>query len=581
MRKPIQFALAAALSLMCVAGLSGVVHSEEDTKLISGKLNLEKDTIVSNVSVYGQDLTGLSLEEATEIAEKPMLDLVQSELQIKAEKNEANVWGIDIKDLGVSWNKPFVEEQLAGAVLQGKLLDRYKMAKDYQASPLAVDTELKIDENAILAKVNEELATWNTEPVDAQVTARVGSVTEWTQTGESRQTIVTPGSNGYHYDFSGCIQEFVDNARQGIVEDSGIIVLTPYEEELIPNFTTERAEGFSVIGFCKTEYAIPVDTSTINREANLITGVSFLDGRRFAPGELISALDLYHECTAENGYKIAGTYANGGHSDELGGGLCQVTTTIYDAVLEAELEVVYRRAHSSLISYVNPSLDAMVHPQSGQDFQFRNSSSDDIILEGAIDKHSQWIYIWILGHEDHAPGHKVVYESCLDGITVAGLNQNVDPGLGVGWKSRNFTVSAYPMNGATSHLVKHVYEDDVEVSATIISHDVYRPMTGTVNVAPDCEVRVVTNGDRGRSYTDMQTFFKNGVSVGANPATWSPEERASFNASMASIGASNGFTWPDSGSAFSFDGRQLLSDEIAPPEEEAEEGEAEEEKAEE
>ena len=73
------------------------------------------------------------------------------------------------------------------------------------------------------------------------------------------------------------------------------------------------------------------------------------------PGEEFSAYEVVAPFTAENGYAMAGSYLNGETVDSMGGGICQVSTTLYNAVLRAELEVTERSPHSMTVSYVELS----------------------------------------------------------------------------------------------------------------------------------------------------------------------------------------------------------------------------------
>ncbi|MEI3197503.1 MAG: VanW family protein [Lachnospiraceae bacterium] len=63
---------------------------------------------------------------------------------------------------------------------------------------------------------------------------------------------------------------------------------------------------------------------------------------------------------AENGYELAGAYENGTTVESYGGGVCQVSTTLYNAVIRAELDITERSAHSMLVTYVEPSMDAAI-----------------------------------------------------------------------------------------------------------------------------------------------------------------------------------------------------------------------------
>ena len=96
--------------------------------------------------------------------------------------------------------------------------------------------------------------------------------------------------------------------------------------------------------------------------------------------------------TAENGYAMAGSYLNGEVVDSMGGGICQVSTTLYNAVLRAELEVVERSPHSMTVHYVELSEDAAI-AGTYKDFKFKNSTDYPIyakkvahgILDGECD----------------------------------------------------------------------------------------------------------------------------------------------------------------------------------------------------
>ena len=89
------------------------------------------------------------------------------------------------------------------------------------------------------------------------------------------------------------------------------------------------------------------------------------------PGDTFSAYEVVSPFTEENGYYMAGSYLNGKVVDSLGGGICQVSTTLYNAVLLAELEIVERAPHSMIVNYVEPSSDAAI-AGTYKDFKFKN-----------------------------------------------------------------------------------------------------------------------------------------------------------------------------------------------------------------
>jgi vancomycin resistance protein YoaR len=114
----------------------------------------------------------------------------------------------------------------------------------------------------------------------------------------------------------------------------------------------ELAEITDLIGSYTTNFA----SSSAGRAKNVITGVSKVDGTILYPGEEFDLAKTVSPFTQENGYELAGAYQNGTVVESFGGGICQVATTLYNAVIRAELEITMRFNHSMLVHYVEPSM---------------------------------------------------------------------------------------------------------------------------------------------------------------------------------------------------------------------------------
>ena len=132
----------------------------------------------------------------------------------------------------------------------------------------------------------------------------------------------------------------------------------------------------SVLGSFSTTYR---DSST-SRSSNLSNGASKINGTVIYPGETFSAYEELHPFTEANGYSAAGAYLNGMVVDSIGGGVCQVTTTLYNALLLAEVSITERAPHSMTVSYVEPSMDAAI-AGTYTDLKFRNDSNAPIYID--------------------------------------------------------------------------------------------------------------------------------------------------------------------------------------------------------
>lgn len=121
-------------------------------------------------------------------------------------------------------------------------------------------------------------------------------------------------------------------------------------------------------------------TGTSTRIANVGVAAELSNGVILMPGEVYSYYENSGPYNQSNGYGVATAYVGGQTVSEVGGGVCQISSTIYYAVLHTDLEIVSRRNHQFTIDYLPPGMDATVYSDL-TDFQFRNSSEYPIKLE--------------------------------------------------------------------------------------------------------------------------------------------------------------------------------------------------------
>lgn len=213
-------------------------------------------------------------------------------------------------------------------------------------NPLELITEEQspkpIDIDAIYTEIHKE-------PVDAYYT--------------QNPYRVFPSENGLDFEIS------MEEVKQ-LLQDEKDEYTIPLKI-LYPNVTTNMigTEAFpDLLSDFSTKYA----ASNKNRTTNLILAANKINGTVLMPGETFSYNKVVGERTIEAGYKEAPIYVNGKVEDGLGGGICQITTTLYNAVLYANLEVTERSNHQFIPSYANASRDATV-VYGAIDFKFKNN----------------------------------------------------------------------------------------------------------------------------------------------------------------------------------------------------------------
>ena len=142
--------------------------------------------------------------------------------------------------------------------------------------------------------------------------------------------------------------------------------------------------------------------------ANIENSASKLNGLLVAPGEEVSVNSKFEPYTAENGYQSGGTFENGEIVQSIGGGICQTSSTLYNALLYAEVKVTERYNHQMLVTYVDPSRDATISDTS-QDLCFLNDTGNYIhIIAYAGDGVCN---MTIYGIEYRDPRRSVEYQS--------------------------------------------------------------------------------------------------------------------------------------------------------------------------
>ena len=269
---------------------------------------------------------------------------------------------------------------------------------------------------------------------------------------------VYPSSNGLDFDIS------VDEAKQ--------MVSTPSEtytiplKTLYPDVTTNEigTEAFpDKLATYSTSYA----SSNANRSTNIALAASKINGTVLMPGEEFSFNGTVGKRTAANGFKTATVYSNGQVTTDYGGGICQVSSTLYNTVLKANLEITNRVNHTFTVGYVPIGLDATVSWGS-PDFKFKNSRNYPVKIVATTSNKRLTISVYGLKEDVEYEVELVSYKT---GTVPYSTVYTTDSSLGKG-KTK---VVQSGSNGATSVAYKILKLNGQKVSRTLLSKDTYSP----------------------------------------------------------------------------------------------------------
>lgn len=175
--------------------------------------------------------------------------------------------------------------------------------------------------------------------------------------------VVHPSENGLDFAIS------LDDAKNLLQEEKDEYVIPL--KVLYPSVTTNMI-GTEAFPDLLSEFSTKYAASNKNRTTNLILASKKINGTVLMPGETFSYNKVVGARTIAAGYKEAPIYVSGRVEDGIGGGICQITTTLYNAVLYANLDIVERSNHQFVPSYAGPSRDATV-VYGAIDFKFKNN----------------------------------------------------------------------------------------------------------------------------------------------------------------------------------------------------------------
>lgn len=247
--------------------------------------------------------------------------------------------------------------------------------------------------------------------------------------------------------------------------------------ETEPNVTTDSlAKYIRKQGYFETDY----EKSTEQRKSNIRLALQKINGTKLESGEEFSFNNIVGERTAENGFKEAKVILGGEYENGVGGGICQASTTLYNAAVRAGLDITEVNPHSLPASYVPLSLDAMVS-WGYSDLKFVNNSDGPVYIQTKADDKKVSVTIYgntLLDGQKIVPKSELIKKIPHMGDKVV-QDTNGEYKDKIMFKGEYIRVS-YPKEGYESKAYLDFYENGVVVSSKEIRHDVYNAKQGVV-----------------------------------------------------------------------------------------------------
>jgi len=439
---------------------------------------LSLDTIYSGVSVNGIELGGYTKEQAAEkiiAADRPRLEEIKMELT-----HEDRKWVIDYNDMNVTFNTQEVVDKAYAVGRQGSFIDRLMEIRKVANEGIEFNTTYTYDISPVKAKADSIAQEISLEPIDATVTFDPDAKVKFT---------FTESATG-----KGITSEDIMSLVQGKMEQRDFSTSEIPVEVLQPKVTVEdlKKATHKVATFTTTA------EGTSNRLKNIELAASSFHGRVVQPGEIFSINEATGPRTKAKGYRDAPAIKNGNQLvDEPGGGVCQVSSTLYNAVLMADLEIVERWHHSWPSTYVPIGRDATIN-YGGADFRFKNNRETPIYLAAYLNGRKLTVEIY----GEPLPDNMEIKVTSQQTATVQPPAPIIEKVSTMAPGTKEEVIAARV--GRKSKTYKVYYKNGEKIKTVLVSEDYYKPVRGHYKVGPDLppETEKPTGGQNGGSNQD-------------------------------------------------------------------------------
>jgi len=437
--------------------------------------SVNSDRFYEGIKVDGVDVSDKTLAEAKamfqETRDKKVDDLVHIEFRVGDDLVRMKTDGMT-----VSSN---IDEVLTEAFYYAKssplqdvegLLDRYEQITELKKTPKEYTSYFTIGYDNVSELAHEALDGFNIRPVEAKATGF---------DVQSLSFIIKDSVDGQAVDIDKAISEVNDS----FANEKYRAVITVDVSPVKPETTADSIRG--KLGKISSNSSKTKDDA--NRNHNIWLVCKALDGTVLQPGEQFDFNKFIGQRTEEKGYQMAPGITNGASELQLGGGICQANTMLYHSVMEADLRVDERTAHSWPSDYVDPGTDATVSWEE-PDFKFTNNTDYPVAIHAYYG--DCWVTVEIFGRQ-LPDGQKISFfgqKELLVDEPPTRVNYKADPTLPVGTVQR--------VRGAHNHKIALAFK----VTYDADGNEIARKELKTEYALIEAEYKVGTLGPDGSIY---------------------------------------------------------------------------------
>jgi vancomycin resistance protein YoaR len=415
---------------------------------------LNSSYIAKGVFIEGLNVGGMEREEA--------LNLLKEKFKIPnftiAAVYEGEVFEVTSEDIGLYYDYEETVNKAYQVGREGNILERvkeiYTVGKEGKNFNLSLYYEKKVLDGFV-EKIAEKI---DKDPENASIKIVKGLKS------------ITPEKIGVKVDKEKTLKRMLEEIETAIKARNFNKIEVPVAfERISPKVTKSILD--SINGRIST-FSTVFNAEDANRSDNLLVASKAIDGTLLLPGEVFSLNKALGPRVIERGYKEAPVIIDNKLVPALGGGICQVATTLYNAVLRADITIVERYHHSFPVAYVPPGQDATI---SGDilDLKFKNSTNYPIYIESYVEGNK--LFINIYGHVNN-PHKWVDIQSEIVEKYEPKIKYVEDPNLPEG----ETVEEVKPQIGYKVNVYRLIYENGKLTKKEFLYKDLYKPVDGII-----------------------------------------------------------------------------------------------------
>jgi len=427
----------------------------------------DENVMYSGIEIDGVDVGGMTKEEAQAAIDSHIADMEARPVKVIINKN--NSVDTTFTELGFRYTGESHIDEAFKVGKSGSFLDRFMGNSKISEEDAKYTLDYTVDKDTVKKFVESKCTAFNVKAKNSRL--------KFKKNGKFR---ATRSRMGIEVQVDGTTDKIINaissNTSGSALEVEAVVKTTApkYPRKMV-------AKCKDMIGTYYTSFA----SSASSRANNVQIAAKYINGTILYPGQVFSTVKVIKDRTEENGYQSAPEYAGGKVVDGIGGGVCQVSTTLYNAVLNAELKVVERSPHSMVVAYVDVSRDAAISGNY-KDFKFKNNTDAPVYIWASAE--DRILRFKIYGEETRAENRKIEFKS--------EILETIQPGADVVTEDKSqpsyyraVTQSAHV--GYRAKLWKVIYIDGVEKGKKEVN-------TSTYNAEP----QYVTVGNQGPAVTE-------------------------------------------------------------------------------